>query len=500
MTMSDKFGPYQKLLKRAHQIALVSTACETLNWDLETSMPSKALDFRAEQLAHFGGMKHRSFTAKSTGEWISACEQHGFETDSLEAANVREWRRLYGRATKIPPSLVEKFERTRAHARAAWREARKKSEFKIFRPYFEKLVDLNRRRADSWGFAETPYDALLAEFEPGARTAQVKTLFAELRTELVPLLTAASERSAAIPKDILQGNYPIATQQRLNHKIAEAIGFDFQAGRIDTTTHPFCTTLGPFDNRLTTRYNEQDFTQSLYGILHEVGHGLYEQGLPAEHFGTPLGTAASLGLHESQSRLWENHVGRDPAFWDRWHPVACDHFPELKRLTPPQLAAAVNRVSPSFIRVEADQVTYDLHIIVRFEIEVRLIQGELAVRDVPGFWNEEFEKMLGLKVTDDSQGCLQDIHWSLGDMGYFPTYTLGNLNAAQLMHQAKLDDPNLNKDLAAGKYDSLLKWLRDKVHRHGLRYLPQDLIQQTTGKPTGVANHVDYLRQKFAAV
>ena len=180
---------------------------------------------------------------------------------------------------------------------------------------------------------------------------------------------------------------PIATQQRLNHKIAEAIGFDFQAGRIDTTTHPFCTTLGPFDNRLTTRYNEQDFTQSLYGILHEVGHGLYEQGLPAEHFGTPLGTAASLGLHESQSRLWENHVGRDPAFWDRWHPVACDHFPELKRLTPPQLAAAVNRVSPSFIRVEADQVTYDLHIIVRFEIEVRLIQGELAVRSsgLPAF-------------------------------------------------------------------------------------------------------------------
>jgi carboxypeptidase Taq len=496
--MSDKFGPYQKLLKRAHQLALVSTAGETLNWDLETFMPPKALAFRAEQLAHFGGTKHRLFTAKSTGDWIAACEQHGFATDSPEAANVREWRRLYDRATKIPSSLVEKFERTRAHARAAWKEARKNSEFKIFKPYLEKLVALNRRRADCWGFVEIPYDALLAEFEPGTRTAQVRKLFAELRPGLAPILTAARERSDAIPKDTLQGCYPVATQQALNREIAETIGFDFQAGRIDTTTHPFCTTLGPADCRLTTRYNEQDFTQSLYGILHEAGHGLYEQGLPAEHFGTPLGIAASLGIHESQSRLWENHVGRDPAFWERWHPVVCRHFPELNRLTPVQIAGAVNRVSPSFIRVEADQVTYDLHIILRFEIEVRLIQGELAVRDVPGMWNEEFEKMLGLKVTRDSEGCLQDIHWSLGDMGYFPTYTLGNLNAAQLMHRAKSDHPSLSQELAKGEYGTLLKWLRQQIHTHGLRYLPQDLIQRATGEPTGVRHHLEYLRQKFA--
>jgi carboxypeptidase Taq len=498
--MPDRFGPYQKLLKRAHQIALVSTAAETLNWDLETSMPPKALAFRAEQLAHFGRTKHRLFIAKSTGEWLAACEQNDFASDSLEAANVREWRRLYDRATKIPPSLVEKFERTRTHARAVWKEARQKSDFKIFKPHLEKMVDLNRRRADRWGFAESPYDALLAEFEPGARTAQVRSLLTELRPALAPVLTAARERAATISENILKGNYPVAAQQAFNREVAEAIGFDFQAGRIDTTTHPFCTTLGPADNRLTTRYNEQDFTQSLYGILHEAGHGLYEQGLPAEHFGTPLATAASLGIHESQSRLWENHVGRDPAFWERWHSVACGHFPELKRLTPTQIANAVNRVSPSFIRVEADQVTYDLHIILRFEVEVRLVQGELPVRDVPGFWNEEFEKMLGLKVTRDSEGCLQDPHWSLGDMGYFPTYSLGNLNAAQLMHQARLDHPSLSQELAQGEYGSLLKWLREKIHRHGLRYLPQDLIQRTTGEPTGIAHHVEYLRQKFAAV
>src|SRR5947207_8598732 len=306
--MSDKFGPYQKLLKRAHQIALVSTTVEALNWDLETCMPSKGLSFRAEQLAYFAGNKHRLFTAKSTGDWIAACEEHGFPADSTESANVREWRRLYDRATKIPASLVKKFEHTRAHARAAWKEARSKSEFNIFKPHLEKLLDLNRRRANNWGFKETPYDALLAEFEPGTITAHVRSLFAELRSGLGPILSSARERPAPIPKDFLHGKYPVAAQQAFNREIAEAIGFDFKAGRVDTTTHPFCTTLGPADCRLTTRYNEQDFTQSLYGILHEAGHGLYEQGLPAEHFGTPAGSAVSLGIHESQSRLWENHV------------------------------------------------------------------------------------------------------------------------------------------------------------------------------------------------
>ncbi|HVV73284.1 MAG TPA: carboxypeptidase M32, partial [Verrucomicrobiae bacterium] len=454
--MATQPEAYRKLLKRARELAVISTAVETLNWDLETGMPSKALAFRAEQLTHFGGERHRLFTAKTVGEWISACEQHPFEPGEPEAANVREWRRLYNRATKLPASLVEKFERSRAHARAAWKEARQRSEFKIFRPHLEKLVELNRRRADCWGFEESPYDALLAEYEPGARTAQVRSLFAELRPAIGEILHRAVENSAGIPKDRLAGNYPVEAQQALNREVAEAIGFDFGAGRIDTTTHPFCTTLGPADCRLTTRYNEHDFTQSLYGILHEAGHGLYEQGLPAEHFGTPLGSAVSLGLHESQSRLWENHVGRDPAFWEHWHPVACRHFGDLRNFTPQQVAAAVNRVSPSFIRVEADQVTYDLHIILRFEIELRLIQGDLSVRDVPGFWNEEFEKMLGLKVPRDAEGCLQDIHWSLGDMGYFPTYTLGNLNAAQLMHRARQEQPGLQADLERGQYSSLL--------------------------------------------
>jgi carboxypeptidase Taq len=497
MTTTTPFAPYRKLSKRAREIAWVSGAAEALTWDIETYMPPKALGFRAEQLAHLSGHTHRLFTAKKVGEWIAACEQHGFAPESPEAANVREWRRLYDRATKLPARLVEKVERTRAHAREAWKKARLASDYRLFKPHFEKLLALNRQKADYWGFQESPYDALADGYEPGIRASQLRVLFAELRPAIGGILSAALERSAAVPPDLLQGHYPIAAQQALNRRVAEAIGFDFTAGRIDTTTHPFCTTLGPCDCRLTTRYNEQNFAQSFYGILHEAGHGLYEQGLPAEHYGTPLGVAASLGIHESQSRLWENHVGRSPAFWEHWHPVACEHFPELKRLSPAQLSAGVNRVAPSFIRVEADQVTYDLHILLRFEVETRLIEGQLKVADVPAFWNEEFEKLLGLKVPNDAEGCLQDIHWSLGDLGYFPTYTLGNLNAAQLMRRAALDRPGLEAELARGQYGTLLSWLREKVHCHGLRYRPQELMQQATGEPTQSRYHLDYLRQKF---
>ena len=495
--MDTPFEPYRKLQKRARQIAFVSGSSELLGWDLETYMPSKALTFRADQLAYLSGQSHRLWTARAVGEWITTCEQHGFAADSGEAANVREWRRTYDRATKLPNDLIEKFERTRALAREAWKEARQRSEFKIFQPHLEKLVVLNRRKADYLGFRDSPYNALLDGYEPGMRVSQLKELFDEVRPAIVSVLGLAVERSASVPKDLLQGHYPIAAQQAFNREVAQAIGFDFEAGRIDSTTHPFCTTLGPSDCRLTTRYRETDFAYSLYSVLHEAGHGLYEQGLPGEHFGTPLGAAASLGMHESQSRLWENHIARHPTFWEHWHPIACRHFPELSRLTPAQLTASVNRVSPSFIRTEADQVTYDLHILLRFEIEVKMLEGQLAVADLPAYWNESFEKMLGLKITGDANGCLQDIHWSLGDLGYFPTYTLGNLNAAQLMAKAQIDHPNLEAELGRGQYSTLLGWLREKVHRHGLHYPPQELMRRATGEPTQSRYHIEYLRRKF---
>lgn len=460
-------------------------------------MPPGALPYRAEQLAWLGGQAHRRFTARTVGAMISDCEQQGFAAESDEAANLREWRREYDRATRVPASLVEKMERTTAHAREAWREARKQSNFKIFKPHLDKILSLTRRIADCYGYKESPYDALLDGFEPGATAAAVRQTFAELRPALASLLPEAVERSSRVPGDLLRGHYPVAAQQAFNRKVAEAIGFDFGSGRIDPTTHPFCSRIGANDCRLTTRYDETEFTSSLYSVLHEAGHGLYELGLPQERFGSPLGAAVSLGIHESQSRLWENHVGRSAAFWEHWHPVACDFFPELKKLSPEQITAAVNRVSPSFIRVEADQVTYDLHILLRFEIEVNLLEGRLATADVPAIWNEEFEKLFGLEVTKDSEGCLQDVHWSGGMIGYFPTYTLGNLNAAQLMHRVLSDQPQVKDELKRGDYGGLLSWLREKIHRNGSRLRSAELMKAATGEPTRGQYQIEYLRNKF---
>ena len=495
--MPTDLAPYQKLLARCREIALLDGASNLLSWDQETYMPPKALAFRAEQLAHLSGLTHRLLTAPEVGGWIADCENHGFAAGSDEAVNVREWRHQYDRQTKLPPELVEELHRTTSLAREAWVEARRKSDFPLFRPHLEKILDLNRRMADHWGYEQCRYDALLEGYERGARTAALKTVFAELRPAIVSILGPATERSRAIPADLLDDEYPVAAQQAFNREVAAAIGFDFEAGRIDTTAHPFCTELGLGDCRLTTRYNERNFAQSLYGVLHEAGHGMYEQGLPAAHHGTPLGKSVSLGIHESQSRLWENHVGRSVAFWEHWLPAACRHFPALKKFSPEQVARAVSRVAPSFIRVEADEVTYDLHIILRFELELALIDGALAVNDLPAAWNAGFEKMFGLRVPDDAHGCLQDIHWSLGSFGYFPTYTLGNLNASQLMVAAHREHPSLDTELARGNYTRLLEWLRDKIHRHGQRFLPPDLMRHATGAPTQAQHHFDYLRGKY---
>jgi len=361
----------------------------------------------------------------------------------------------------------------------------------------EKLVRLVQEKADRLGWEDCRYDALLDEYEPGARTADISALFATLGPAQSALVGPATEISKRQPEDLLAGDYPVPAQQAFNREVAEALGFDFTAGRIDTTAHPFCTELGPRDTRLTTRYDTADFLSSFYAVLHETGHGLYDQGLSKEEWGRPAGEACSLGIHESQSRLWENHIGGSESFWEHWLPRACHHFPHLAKFMPAQVAAAARRVSPSFIRVEADEVTYDLHIILRFEIERRIVNGELAVPDIPAAWNEKFRELLGLQVPDDARGCLQDIHWSFAGFGYFATYTLGNLNASQLMRAARTVHPSLDAELARGEYTSLLAWLRQNVHAHGRRFSAPNLMSHATGEPTDAKYHLEYLRGKF---
>lgn len=483
---------YKNLIQRAHEIAFLANASHLLSWDQETYMPPKAIDYRAEQLAYFSGRTHELFTDPQCNDWLKACEDHSYPENSDEAVNIREWRHSYDRATKLPTEHVEELERTTSMARNAWIEARQKSDFSIFKPHLEKIVELTLRSADYWGYDESPYDALLEGFEPGASTSEIQDLFAELRPAIVPIVQAGVEKSKNIPKDFLKGDYPITSQQALNKKIASTFGFDLEAGRIDTTTHPFCSGIAPADCRITTRYDEKDFTSSLLGVLHETGHGLYEQGLPIQHHGTPRGDSISLGIHESQSRFWENHIGRSLSFWRYWYPEVCNHFPNLKKFTPEEIHAAINRVDPSFIRVESDEVTYDLHIILRFKIELKLITKQITVADIPSIWNQHFEEMFSLKVPDDANGCLQDIHWSLGCFGYFPTYTLGNLNASQFYHCLK---PTIINDLENGNYTTTLAWLRENIHSKGKTFRAQQLMQNVTGQPTQTSYHLEHLKR-----
>ena len=490
---------YRALCERAREISLLQSTGALLSWDQQTYMPPKAMEFRAQQIAHFGGQAHRLFTAPEVGGWIAVCEDAGLATgpDPEAAANVRGWRRHHDRATKLPAALVEEYEATKVRANAAWEAAREQNDFPTFAPHLERVFALTRQMADLWGYEASPYDALLEGYEPGAREADLAPLLGILQASSASLVGPAAERSARVPANLLAGHYPAAAQALFNREVAASLGFDFAAGSIDTTAHPFCTGIAPGDCRLTTRYDEGNFLVSLYGVMHEAGHGMYEQGLPAHAQGTPAGTAVSLGVHESQSRLWENEVGRAPEFWQVWLPRAAHYFPHLARRTPEEMFAAVNRVAPTFIRVEADQVTYDLHIVLRFNLERRIMAGELAIRDVPAAWNEEFARTLGLPVPDDRRGCLQDVHWSEGLIGYFPTYSLGNVYGAQLYRRAAADLPGLTGELAAGQYGGLLGWMRENVHRHGESLTPRELIARATGEPPRADFYLESLRAKF---
>ena len=487
---------YEKLRARGKDLALLGATSGLLSWDQETILPPKGHAFRAEQSSLLAGISHRLATHTDIAHWLDECENISLPPNSPEAAAIARWRHDHNRATRIPAELVEENELAIGLSRTAWLEARKNSHFPTFAPHLEKLLSLSRQMADLWGYADQPYDALLEGYEPGWLTRDVTSLFAKLRPRLVTI----AEKAFAIPshpsRKNLRGHYPRADQEKFLQALLPKIGFDTTAGRLDTSTHPFCSGLGPGDTRMTTRYDEADFMVSLYGVLHEAGHGLYDQGLPESQIGTPLGQAASLGIHESQSRLWENRVGRSRSFWKSWWPDLIQAFPDLTGHNHEQCWRASNAVERSFIRVEADEVTYDLHILLRFELETKLLKGDLAVHDLPAAWNELFEKLLGLKVPDDARGCLQDIHWSLGGFGYFPTYTLGNLTSSQLWQAANRDLPTLSASVENRDYQPLLRWLREKVHSHGRRYAAADLVQHATGKALDPEAHLKVLEAK----
>ena len=496
---------YAELVSHLKQAAVLASCGAVLGWDEQTFLPPAGAEHRAAQLGLLAGLSHQQATDPRLGELLAELtESSAFAADSAEAAFVREAQRDYDRKTKLPRRLVEELSKSCTLAQAAWVAARRDQDFAAFQPWLEQLIALKREEAAALRSTTEGgelYDALLDHYEAGATAASVSAAFARLRQELVGLLQRLGDRAARPEAKILTRHYPIPAQRAFGRAAAAAIGFDFDAGRLDEAAHPFCSGIGPGDTRLTTRFDEQHFPGAFFGTLHEAGHGIYEQNLPAEAWGTPLGEACSLGIHESQSRLWENFVGRSRAFWEHFYPQAHAAFPDaLAGVDAGAFYRAINDVRPSYIRVEADEVTYNLHIMLRFELERPLIAGDLRPADLPGAWDDAFTASFGMRPTNPAEGVLQDIHWSAGLIGYFPTYTLGNMYAAQFYEQAAADLGDLDAMFARGEFGPLKVWLVEHIHRHGRRYRPAELVERVTGHSASPDALVRHLRGKYEAL
>jgi carboxypeptidase Taq len=490
---------YHKLLALAREETVLASCSDLLEWDEETFMPRGGVENRAEQMALLAGILHDRGADPAFDDLLGLIEGSALVADpeSPEAVNVRELRREYERERRLPRGLVEEGARVATLSAQAWYEAREARDFTRFASWLERVVVLAREEADAVGYPDCRYDALLEDYEPGTTTRQVRALLDGLKAQLVPLV-AELATPAAVPAHVLRREFPVDRQELFGRAVASALGFDLERGRIDVAHHPFCTALGPGDVRIAVRWHRRHFALGFFTLLHEVGHGLYDQGLESAHYGTPMGEAPSLGLHESQSRLWENLVGRSLGFWRHYYPRLRSVFSEaLHDISLDTFRQVINRVAPGPDRGKADEVTYNLHIVIRFELEVALVEGDLAVPDLPHAWSDAYRRYLGVTPRNDAEGCLQDGHWSEGMLGYFPTYALGNVYAAQLYQRAEHDLGDLDEAFAAGDFGGLLGWLRDRVFRQGQRWSTPALIERVTGAPPSPGALLESLRRRY---
>ena len=477
----------------------LSSAGDVLEWDQEVNMPPAGVEARGKVVATLAGLKHRALTSPELGDVLDACA-HAAPEDSALAAQVRCARREVDRAAKVPRALTREIAEARVTGLEAWRRAREAADFSLFESQLERLVELRRRQAAALEPEGKAYDALLHGFEPEITEAELVPLFDRLKRALIPLVRAVVSSGVEVDETPAEGDFPADRQWSFGRFLAEAIGFDFDSGRLDESTHPFCVGIANRDVRMTWRYDTRDFRPAVFGILHESGHGLYEQGLPAALERTPAGEAVSLGVHESQSRLWENHVGRSRGFWSWALPHYCEAFPDAPSAGVERIWPLLHTVKPSLIRVEADEATYNLHVLARFELERAIFAGDLEVRDLPAAWDDLYDELLGMRPRNVAEGLLQDIHWSQGMFGYFPTYTLGTMAAAQLFAAAERGLGNLEAAFAAGEFAPLLAWLREHVHSRASLYQAPELIERATGKPLAPDDLLAYLRTTTAEV
>jgi carboxypeptidase Taq len=498
--MADHFEPLRERLAALSDLRNVS---QLLDWDQQTMMPPRGALTRAESAATIQRISHDMFVADQTGRLLDAAEAHldGAPPDSDDASLVRVVKRRWEKARRVPGQLAADLAHAGSVGHQAWIVARSESDFDSFIPCLERNFDLVRRYIDCFDEYDCAYDVLLDDYEPGARTADVSRVFDELKGELLGLIAAVADEADRVDDSFLHGRFPVDRQRQLVTWLLEQMGFDRTSWRIDDAVHPFATGFGSQDVRITNRWDETFLPTSLYGAMHECGHGLYEEGVAPSLQRTPLGHPESLGLHESQSRLWENMVGRGRPFCGVLAPRIAELFGgPVAGIDGEALYRAVNRVTPSLIRVEADEVTYSLHIVVRFELEQELVDGRLAIRDLPEAWNARYQEYLGVDVRDDAHGVLQDVHWAAGLIGYFPTYALGNLIAGQLFERAHAQLSDLDAQLAAGQLHGLREWLRENVHQHGAKFSTTELLERVVGGPIAVEPFVAHLKGKISQV
>lgn len=498
--------PYHQLCQLSKEIAILSSTNGLLEWDQETYMPQSAIALRTEQLELIASLIHqRKISSKfsKTLEKLIDLESGEVLVDALsdvQLATLREWRRNYLQAVKLPTSFVRKFSKMTSEALHQWPIAKSNNDFAAFAPHLEKVVSLCRQKADILGFQEHPYDALLDLFEPGMKTSYLTPLFGRLKIALTSLVKRIGT-CPPVENRFLYGHFPAHTQLHFVHQLLEAMGFDRKTSRLDQSSHPFCVGFHPDETRMTTKVHPEYLMSNIFSVIHEGGHGLYNMGLPKELFGTPLCEHSSLGIDESQSRLWETRIGRSFPFWEHFYPLLQKQFPEqLGGIYLNEFYRAINIVKPTFIRTESDEVTYSLHIMIRFEIEKALIEGSLKVKDIPEVWNEKMREYLGITPRTNTEGCLQDIHWAMGGIGYFPTYTLGNLYASQFFLKFEQDHPDWKEQVQKGHFFFIREWLKDKIHRHGRQYPPEELVIRITGKPLNEKPFIDYLENKYQSL
>lgn len=495
---------YAKLISMAKEHAVLSSCIEVLYWDADTFMPRGGVQHRGAQLAALAGLVHEFHTSPVVAELLARVEESDLarDPDSAEAVNIRELSRQHQLQSKLPRTLVEEKARLTAVGQQVWAEAKEENDYTRFQPVLDQVLALGRSEGEALaGGKEGAYDAMLAQWEPGVSAAELTALFGQLCGELKPILGAITASRKRPRAAVLKREYNVEKQKLFVQAVAATLGFDLTCGRIDVGAHPTCIYVGPGDVRITNRYAERDFSRGFFCALHETGHGLYDQGLSREHFGTPMGDAPSLGMHEGQARMWENLVGRSLPFWKHFYARMREVFPEaVGEVKLESFHAAVNRVEPTLNRPESDEVTYNLHIAIRFELEQALYSGALATGDLPGAWKEAYRRYLGIEPANDAEGCLQDGHWSAGMFGYFPTYTMGNIYGAQLYAAARASLPGLDDAFAEGDFAPLVGWMRENVYRHGHRWSAGELVKRVTGSAPDHRPLIEHLRARYGPV